>query len=112
MPVFANTPESMMGRSDSKDAATTCRGLTSGGRPCRRSLLSDNAPPPPRRPKHVKVRVDDLSDESLYCWQHKEAGIRRSRAAARKNAVVVNEKAAKARERGKKAKAKPKARAA
>jgi len=47
-----------------------------------------------------------------YCWQHKEAGIRRSRAAARKNAVVVNEKAAKARERGKKAKAKPKARAA
>ncbi|RDA88464.1 hypothetical protein CP532_6654 [Ophiocordyceps camponoti-leonardi (nom. inval.)] len=55
MPFVANTPESRLGRSDSKDPNSTCRGITSSGRPCRR--------PVPR--PHV-------SEESLYCWQHKE----------------------------------------
>ena len=39
-------------RTDSLDPATTCRGLTSNGRPCRRPLGS--------------------SDNTGYCWQHKD----------------------------------------
>ena len=75
MPFIANTPESLLGRTDSKNPATTCRGITSGGRPCRRPLTEDapagSAPATPPRRRH-KLRVDDPADESLYCWQHKE----------------------------------------
>ncbi|KAL8376863.1 hypothetical protein RB595_007815 [Gaeumannomyces hyphopodioides] len=75
MPFIANTPESLLGRTDSKNPATTCRGITSGGRPCRRPLSEDapagTAPSTPPRRKH-RLRVDDPADESLYCWQHKE----------------------------------------
>lgn len=71
MPFIANTPESLIGRSDSKNPATTCRGITSGGRPCRRPLATDTLPPPTRA-KHGRLRADDPSDERLYCWQHKE----------------------------------------
>ncbi|KAK4679475.1 hypothetical protein QC764_0035140 [Podospora pseudoanserina] len=74
MPIFANTPESRLGRSDSKDPGTTCRGITGSGRPCRRSLLSDDAPPPPKS-KRNKLQVDDPSDPDLYCWQHKEQAV-------------------------------------
>lgn len=35
---FLNTPEALLGRSDSKNPATTCRGITGSGRPCRRAL--------------------------------------------------------------------------
>lgn len=74
MPVFANTPESRLGRTDSLDPSTTCRGITGGGRPCRRSLLKDDAAPAKTSyfGKNAKLRIDDPSDESLYCWQHKE----------------------------------------
>ncbi|KAK3685359.1 meiotically up-regulated gene 113-domain-containing protein [Podospora appendiculata] len=73
MPFFANTPESLMGRSDSKNPSSTCRGITSSGRPCRRPVASANAAPTPvSRLKPSTLRVDDPSDESLYCWQHKE----------------------------------------
>ncbi|KAK3984764.1 meiotically up-regulated gene 113-domain-containing protein [Cladorrhinum sp. PSN332] len=71
MPVFANTPESRLGRSDSKDPLTTCRGITSSGRPCRRSLAEDDSPAAKARLK-AKLRVKDPSDEALYCWQHKD----------------------------------------
>ncbi|KAI1099119.1 DUF1766-domain-containing protein [Jackrogersella minutella] len=72
MPFIPNTPESLIGRSDSKNPATTCRGITSGGRPCRRDLNSSPAssPMPPRT--KAKLRVDDPSDPDLYCWQHKD----------------------------------------
>ncbi|KAH8882293.1 DUF1766-domain-containing protein [Thozetella sp. PMI_491] len=72
MPVFANTPESQMGRSDSKNPSTTCRGITSSGRPCRRPITAGNTPALSTRLKPVKLRVDDPRDENLYCWQHKE----------------------------------------
>jgi hypothetical protein len=68
MPFVANTPESFLDRSDSKNPHSTCRGITSSGRPCRRALAA--APQPatlfPRK------KVPDPRDESLYCWQHKE----------------------------------------
>ncbi|KAK0720263.1 meiotically up-regulated gene 113-domain-containing protein [Lasiosphaeris hirsuta] len=73
MPFFANTPESLINRSDSKNPATTCRGITSSGRPCRRPIAAASGPPAPiSRTKPSNLRVDDPSDESLYCWQHKE----------------------------------------
>lgn len=68
MPFVANTPESLLGRSDSRDPGSTCRGITSNGRPCRRPIARSpsHSLAPPARP--VKA---DLGDENLYCWQHK-----------------------------------------
>ena len=63
MPFVANTPESLLGRADSKNPASTCHGITSSGRPCRRPIT---AVP---RGRGLKV---DLAHEGLYCWQHKE----------------------------------------
>ncbi|KAL2268929.1 hypothetical protein VTJ83DRAFT_3775 [Remersonia thermophila] len=77
MPVYANTPEARLGRTDSLDPATTCRGITSSGRPCRRSLVSEDAP----RPSKKKHR-DDPTDESQYCWQHKDQAAAAAAAAA------------------------------
>ncbi|KXX78771.1 hypothetical protein MMYC01_204408 [Madurella mycetomatis] len=54
MPFFANTPESRLGRSDSKNPSSTCRGVTSSGLPCRRAIAADG------------------DNESFYCWQHKD----------------------------------------
>ncbi|KAK0735356.1 meiotically up-regulated gene 113-domain-containing protein [Apiosordaria backusii] len=71
MPIFANTPESRLGRSDSKDPGSTCRGITGSGLPCRRSIINEDAPPPPKY-KKTNLRVDDPSDPDLYCWQHKD----------------------------------------
>ncbi|KAI0431883.1 meiotically up-regulated gene 113-domain-containing protein [Xylaria sp. FL1042] len=77
MPFIPNTPESLIGRSDSKNPSTTCRGITAGGRPCRRPLgatpgSSPAASPFASRSRVNQLRVDDPSDPSLYCWQHKE----------------------------------------
>ncbi|GFF33983.1 hypothetical protein IFM58399_03724 [Aspergillus lentulus] len=60
MPHIANTPESMLSRSDSLDPATTCRGVTSNGRPCRRALAASTGP------------RKDTASASMYCWQHKD----------------------------------------
>ncbi len=73
MPFIENTPESLVGRSDSKNPGTTCRGITSGGRPCRRPLAASSGSATPWiSTKLGRLRVDDPSDEGLYCWQHKE----------------------------------------
>ncbi|KAI1411836.1 DUF1766-domain-containing protein [Hypoxylon sp. FL1857] len=74
MPFIPNTPESLLGRNDSKNPATTCRGITSGGRPCRRDLSASpgSSPATTPRPKPNKLRIDDPSNPDLYCWQHKD----------------------------------------
>ncbi|KAK4138462.1 DUF1766-domain-containing protein [Trichocladium antarcticum] len=72
MPFYANTPESRLGRSDSKNPSSTCRGITSSGRPCRRPIAAADAPAASSRLKPPNIRDDDPSDESLYCWQHKD----------------------------------------
>ncbi|KAK3326174.1 meiotically up-regulated gene 113-domain-containing protein [Apodospora peruviana] len=73
MPFFPGTPESLLERSDSKNPLTTCRGITSSGRPCRRPItITSSESSPTSRPKPTTLRVDDPSDEDLYCWQHKE----------------------------------------
>lgn len=71
MPFVANTPESLLARSDSKNPALTCRGITSSGRPCRRALALAASTLQPQTP--------DPSDETLYCWQHKEQANRSAR---------------------------------
>ncbi|KAI1464470.1 DUF1766-domain-containing protein [Daldinia caldariorum] len=73
MPFIPNTPESLLGRSDSKNPATTCRGVTSGGRPCRRPLNSSpDSSPAPAPPKIKGLRANDPRNPDLYCWQHKD----------------------------------------
>ena len=80
MPFVDHTPESLLSRSDSKNPATTCKGITSSGRPCRRSLASStqSSPSPSPRTKRgviaVLPNVNDYDDAAaaFFCWQHKE----------------------------------------
>ncbi|KAI0157787.1 DUF1766-domain-containing protein [Xylariaceae sp. FL1272] len=77
MPFIPNTPESLVGRSDSKNPATTCRGITSGGRACRRPLAASPGASPATSPfasrsRVNQLRVDDPRNPELYCWQHKD----------------------------------------
>ncbi|POS86736.1 hypothetical protein EPUL_001737 [Erysiphe pulchra] len=58
MPYIPNTPESRLQRKDSKDPATTCRGLTTDGKPCRRPIS--------------KVRPGQIGG---YCWQHGDQAV-------------------------------------
>lgn len=71
MPFFANTPEALLGRTDSKNPSITCRGITGSGRPCRRTIASAKLPAVARF-QNTTLRVDDPRDETLYCYQHKE----------------------------------------
>ncbi|KAG6013473.1 hypothetical protein E4U54_006704 [Claviceps lovelessii] len=70
MPFVANTPESLLARADSKNPSSTCRGITSSGRPCRRPISNSSSPAAPSA--RGRGPQTDLSDETLYCWQHKE----------------------------------------
>ena len=80
MPYFQNTPESLLPRSDSKNPATTCKGITSSGRPCRRALASTPRSSPTPSPGGTQgvLAVLQIHDSNLsnlaafYCWQHKD----------------------------------------
>lgn len=76
MPFIDNSPESLLRRTDSLDPATTCHGITSSGKPCRRGLNDSALSAPPR--KKVKRAPTDLSDTSLYCFQHRDQAARRA----------------------------------
>lgn len=79
MPFIPHTPESLIPRSDSKNPATTCKGLTSSGRPCRRALAASPASSPhANRSAKDGVLAVLPSDEdhhegaaAFFCWQHK-----------------------------------------
>ncbi|KAF2151203.1 DUF1766-domain-containing protein [Myriangium duriaei CBS 260.36] len=70
------TPESLLGRSDSKNPATTCRGLTTAGKPCRRALAAT----PSQKGSHLQPGVvavlegrnGSTLDAAFFCWQHKD----------------------------------------
>lgn len=64
MPFIPHTPESLLPRSDSKNPAATCRGLTSNGRPCRRGLSKSPQSSPSPSPR--------ASSPNGFCWQHKD----------------------------------------
>src|SRR6267378_7220932 len=66
MPYIANSPESVLPRSDSRNPATTCKGITNNGRPCRRQLASSV------RSSSSKRGMSYLSETDSYCWQHKD----------------------------------------
>ena len=72
MPLFgSHTPESLLGRNDSKNPATTCKGITSNGRPCRRSISATGGS------QNGVLAVSTIEDGSsaaaaYYCWQHKD----------------------------------------
>ena len=80
MPFIPHTPESIIPRSDSKNPSTTCKGTTSSGRPCRRSLAASTSNSPTASPaaKYGVIAVlPDASDDheaaaAFFCWQHKE----------------------------------------
>lgn len=57
MSFAAISPEAYIPRSDSKNPASTCRALTTSGRPCRRDIG-----------RNASVSTDAAS---FYCWQHK-----------------------------------------
>jgi hypothetical protein len=59
MPFISHTPESLLTRSDSKNPAATCRGLTANGRPCRRAVSKSAQYSPGQGPE-------------TFCWQHKD----------------------------------------
>ncbi|KAK5942124.1 hypothetical protein PMZ80_006078 [Knufia obscura] len=76
------TPEALVDRTDSKNPATTCKGLTSSGRPCRRGIGctpgGSPAPSPGNSPaKYVDtngvVAILNQGDAAaFFCWQHKD----------------------------------------
>ena len=70
---FTNAPELLLNRSDSRDPATTCRGITSSGRPCRRASVLTKAPSPTSGGVVANFEDDEvISDSGFYCWQHKD----------------------------------------
>ncbi len=72
MPFIPHTPESLLPRSDSKNPASTCRGLTSGGRPCRRSISTS---PQSTRSNIIigsRPSIENNLSPEKYCWQHKD----------------------------------------
>ena len=81
MPQFTHTPEALLGRNDSKNPSTTCKGITSAGRPCRRALASPRSSPSARRRSSgagvggvvALVQEDgEIQEADFYCWQHKD----------------------------------------
>lgn len=80
MSFAAHTPEALLPRSDSKNPATTCKAITSSGRPCRRSLGSSpkaSPGPSPSKDRGVLAVLRDGQDDgntaaAFYCWQHKD----------------------------------------
>lgn len=70
MPQISNTPESLLPRSDSRNPATTCRGITTQGRSCRRALAPSQTLASVSKPRTGVSHVPD--PKSLYCWQHKD----------------------------------------
>ncbi|KAL4870356.1 hypothetical protein BDV12DRAFT_60744 [Aspergillus spectabilis] len=72
MPYIKNTPESIVFRSDSKNPATTCRGITANGLPCRRGLASSLSSSPPRTAAVKNNLRQNVDITAFYCWQHKD----------------------------------------
>ncbi|WYZ46739.1 hypothetical protein EsH8_IX_000964 [Colletotrichum jinshuiense] len=68
MVYIANTPEDRLGRSDSKNPKTTCKGLTASGNLCRNSIT----------PVSGKNLSPTDKEESLYCHHHKDQAASRS----------------------------------
>jgi hypothetical protein len=75
MAFTGRTPESLIPRSDSRNPATTCKGITKSGRPCRRPIDA-KASQDDGVLAVVSVISDDDEEEigaaAYFCWQHKD----------------------------------------
>ncbi|KAF2203449.1 DUF1766-domain-containing protein, partial [Delitschia confertaspora ATCC 74209] len=77
MPYIPHTPESLIPRSDSRNPATTCKGITAAGKPCRRSIGASKASRNTGILAVVSVTGSDSEDSdtgaaAYFCWQHKD----------------------------------------
>lgn len=79
MPFIPHTPESLLSRSDSKNPATTCRGITATGRPCKRTIATStrSSPTSIRVARNEVVTIlsaedDEQGARAFFCWQHQE----------------------------------------
>ncbi|KAB2569144.1 hypothetical protein DBV05_g12177 [Lasiodiplodia theobromae] len=59
-----------LGRTDSKNPATTCKGVTSAGRPCRRDIAA--AKPSKSGVLAVTSINENEGAAAYFCWQHKD----------------------------------------
>ncbi|KIV90804.1 hypothetical protein PV10_05413 [Exophiala mesophila] len=78
MSFSARTPESLLPRSDSKNPATTCRGITTTGRPCRKSLAASPQPSPnpsPVRGSGVLTVLQEEHAAAFFCHHHKDQAV-------------------------------------
>ncbi|KAK7547031.1 meiotically up-regulated gene 113-domain-containing protein [Phyllosticta citricarpa] len=70
MPHFSHAPEARLGRNDSKNPATTCKGVTSAGKPCRRDISANK---PSKNGVLAVSQIDDVeAAAAFFCWQHKD----------------------------------------
>lgn len=75
MAFIGRTPESLIPRSDSRNPATTCKGITKSGRPCRRPIDTKFS-----NDEGVLAVVsvagdsdsEDVGAAAYFCWQHKD----------------------------------------
>lgn len=79
MPFIPHTPESLLSRSDSKNPATTCNGITATGRPCKRTIATSarGSPASIRVARNEVVTILSPEDNgqgarAFFCWQHQE----------------------------------------
>ncbi|KAL6706683.1 hypothetical protein ACN47E_005225 [Coniothyrium glycines] len=75
MAFTGRTPESLIPRSDSRNPATTCKGITKAGRPCRRPI--DAKASQGDGVIVVASIISESDDEetglaAYFCWQHKD----------------------------------------
>jgi hypothetical protein len=75
MAFTGRTPESLIPRSDSRNPATTCKGINKSGRPCRRPI--DAKASQDDGVLAVVSVVGDSDEEEIgaaayFCWQHKD----------------------------------------
>ncbi|KAH3962116.1 hypothetical protein HBI82_181960 [Parastagonospora nodorum] len=76
MAFTGRTPESLIPRSDSRNPATTCKGITKSGRPCRRPIDSkaseDNGVLAVTSVISDDSEEEDVGAAAYFCWQHKD----------------------------------------
>ena len=85
----SHTPEKLLGRNDSKNPATTCKGITGSGRACRRALASPKSSPIGRRRSGLVAVVEEdgeVQEADFYCFQHKDQAVQRVAQEDRQNA--------------------------
>jgi hypothetical protein len=70
------TPEALIPRSDSRNPATTCKGITKSGRPCRRAIDAKDSSRNNGVLAVASVISDDDEEETgaaaFFCWQHRD----------------------------------------